>query len=166
MAPDETRTDTGVTRSRMPAALSRIVSPLLDLLFPPLCHCCRAFIPEPGEVRLCPSCREGALPIEGPLCSCCGRPFATPGGMDHLTQALIGEIMLPAAKDKGWEGATQVLIEEVLDQPLVLAELRDDDVGAGEGLFHVIDDLELGAGRLGILPGLLDDLRLPVQVGG
>ncbi len=84
MAPDETRTDTGVTRSRMPAALSRIVSPLLDLLFPPLCHCCRAFIPEPGEVRLCPSCREGALPIEGPLCSCCGRPFATPGGMDHL----------------------------------------------------------------------------------
>ncbi|HZV81350.1 MAG TPA: ComF family protein [Geobacteraceae bacterium] len=71
-------------RSLIPADWSRIISPLLDLLFPPLCHCCRAFIPEPGQVRLCPDCLENALPIEGPLCNCCGRPFATAGGIDHL----------------------------------------------------------------------------------
>lgn len=73
-----------VCHSRIQAAWSRFVSPFLDLLFPPICHCCRAFIPLPGEVRLCPGCLEGTLPIEGPLCGCCGRPFATAGGMDHL----------------------------------------------------------------------------------
>ena len=59
-------------------------SGLLDLLFPPLCHSCRAFIPNPGAVRLCATCLDAAPLIAHPFCTCCGRPFATIGGADHL----------------------------------------------------------------------------------
>ena len=64
--------------------LSKLLSPLIDLLFPPLCHLCKEFIPDAGEIRLCSSCLEKAPPLLSPQCSCCGRPFATVGGKDHL----------------------------------------------------------------------------------
>lgn len=66
------------------AGSSSYSSRLLDLLFPPLCHLCRAFIPDAGEVKLCPSCLERAIPVTAPLCHCCGQPFATSGGTNHL----------------------------------------------------------------------------------
>lgn len=66
-----------------PAAGSYLSS-LLDLLFPPLCHSCRALLANPGKVNLCPACIAAAPPITSPLCSCCGRPFATVAGADHL----------------------------------------------------------------------------------
>jgi ComF family protein len=73
----------GDTTERYRSRLSDSWSRFLDLLFPPLCHCCRAFIPEPGAVRLCSDCLARAVPIGEPLCTRCGRPFATAGGIDH-----------------------------------------------------------------------------------
>jgi ComF family protein len=57
---------------------------LAGLLFPPLCHLCREFIPQAGEVRLCLDCLAKAPPICSPLCSCCGHPFSGAGSADHL----------------------------------------------------------------------------------
>ena len=56
---------------------------LLDILFPPLCHCCKGFIPDAGELHLCPACLAGTPVIASPLCTACGLPFATERGIEH-----------------------------------------------------------------------------------
>jgi len=71
-------------RSLIPDLAVGTWSSLLDLLFPPLCHSCRVFIPDAGEVKLCDKCMDGITPIVEPICSCCGQPFATEDGIDHL----------------------------------------------------------------------------------
>jgi ComF family protein len=71
-------------RSKAFPQLQQYWSLFLDLIFPPLCHSCRAYIPDSGEIMLCASCLAAALPVQSPLCLCCGRPFATQGGIDHL----------------------------------------------------------------------------------
>jgi len=55
----------------------------LDVIFPPLCHVCRSFIPTAGELHICPGCRELMPPIVAPLCTVCGIPFAG-AGTDHV----------------------------------------------------------------------------------
>ncbi|RII28733.1 MAG: amidophosphoribosyltransferase [Geobacter sp.] len=55
----------------------------LDILFPPLCHICRTFIPGAGPLHICAGCREAITPISSPLCDLCGMPFVTIGGSDH-----------------------------------------------------------------------------------
>ena len=57
---------------------------LIDILFPPLCHVCKAFIPDAGEIHVCAGCREKIIPISSPLCTICGTPFGTWNGIDHL----------------------------------------------------------------------------------
>jgi ComF family protein len=57
---------------------------LLDILFPPLCHVCKSFIPEAGELHLCTDCRQKIVPVSSPQCIVCGNPFNTEGGIDHL----------------------------------------------------------------------------------
>jgi len=84
MERQEPRVVKGFYRSLLPHAAVGAWSSLLDLLFPPLCHSCGVFLPAAGEVKLCETCLVGVCPIESPLCSCCGHPFATEGGMDHL----------------------------------------------------------------------------------
>lgn len=68
-----------------------LLKALLDILFPPLCHGCKAFIPEAGELHLCPECRAGSPFITSPFCTVCGLPFATEGGIDHRCGACIDE---------------------------------------------------------------------------
>ncbi len=55
----------------------------LDILFPPLCHACKRFIHDAGELHLCPECLAGSPPIASPRCTVCGLPFLTEGGIDH-----------------------------------------------------------------------------------
>ncbi len=55
----------------------------LDLVFPPLCHACHAFIPHAGTLHICTECHERLLPIVSPFCSACGVPFSGAGG-DHI----------------------------------------------------------------------------------
>lgn len=55
----------------------------LDILFPPLCHVCKTFIPAAGPLHLCPACHRDVRFISSPCCVVCGIPFATDGGIDH-----------------------------------------------------------------------------------
>ena len=57
---------------------------LIDILFPPLCHICKTFIPDAGDIHLCAGCREKLIPLDSPLCPVCGVPFATENGINHL----------------------------------------------------------------------------------
>lgn len=63
--------------------------PLLDLFFPPLCHVCRAFIPQAGELFICADCLDKIPFLVTPLCTVCGAPFATQGGSDHTCSACL-----------------------------------------------------------------------------
>jgi ComF family protein len=63
--------------------LKPFLASLLDFVFPPLCHVCRTFIPDAGEIHICPRCREGMPLIDSPLCTLCGVPFLGVGG-DHV----------------------------------------------------------------------------------
>ena len=62
---------------------------LLDLLFPPLCHACRAFIPDAGELLICAGCLNKITFLTSPLCTVCGTPFVTEGGVDHTCGACL-----------------------------------------------------------------------------
>jgi len=62
---------------------------LLDLLFPPLCHACRSFIPQAGELLICPGCLDKVSFVLSPLCTVCGAPFATERGADHTCGACL-----------------------------------------------------------------------------
>jgi ComF family protein len=62
---------------------------LLDIIFPPLCHACKEFIPDAGDLHLCVRCRGEVRAVTSPLCATCGIPFATPDGIDHLCGACL-----------------------------------------------------------------------------
>ena len=62
---------------------------LLDIVFPPLCHACKEFIPDAGDLHLCTRCRGEVHDVSSPLCTICGIPFATPGGIDHVCGACL-----------------------------------------------------------------------------
>jgi ComF family protein len=64
---------------------------LLDVIFPPLCHCCKAFIPEAGDLHLCSDCRSASPLIVSPHCMVCGLPLLTEGGIDHCCGGCIEE---------------------------------------------------------------------------
>lgn len=62
---------------------------LLDLFFPPLCHVCKAFIPQSGELLICSDCLNKISFLVSPLCRVCGAPFATEAGLDHVCGACL-----------------------------------------------------------------------------
>ena len=64
-----------------------LVRAFLDTFFPPLCHLCKAPLPEGGELHLCPPCLGSVPFIASPHCIRCGVPFGTDGGVDHLCGA-------------------------------------------------------------------------------
>lgn len=63
----------------------------LDVLFPPRCHACKAFIPDAGDVHLCATCLEACTLIRSPLCKTCGMPFLSADDNDHLCGDCITE---------------------------------------------------------------------------
>ncbi len=92
---------------------SKIYRILSRAVFPPKCLVCRNFfdVPEPGNGAdagaaagggqgrlmslqrqierlmppwLCSACIRGLTVVESPICSCCGLPFKSRGGTDHL----------------------------------------------------------------------------------
>ena len=71
---------------------SQILSAVTDILFPPLCHGCRAFIPDAGEIHLCRDCLVKSPPIVSPLCTVCGVPFLTEGGSDHVCGGCLAHL--------------------------------------------------------------------------
>ena len=66
--------------------MNKFFSTFLDVLFPPLCHICREFIPDAGPLHICPACRERMATVAHPLCPVCGIPFLGAGD-DHVCGA-------------------------------------------------------------------------------
>jgi ComF family protein len=68
-----------------------LLKALLDILFPPLCHGCKAFIPDAGELHLCAGCLADSPVVTSPHCILCGLPFLTEGGIDHRCGGCLAE---------------------------------------------------------------------------
>jgi predicted amidophosphoribosyltransferase len=85
---------------------------LLDILFPPLCHLCKAFIPDSGAIHLCASCGEKVIPVHSPKCTVCGIPFKTENGIDHVCGACAAapRPFVSARAAVHFSGSTQELI--------------------------------------------------------
>lgn len=66
-----------------------LLKAFLDIIFPPLCHGCKAFIPDAGDIHLCESCLDGSAFVASPHCTICGLPFLTEGGTNHLCGGCI-----------------------------------------------------------------------------
>jgi len=60
----------------------------LNFLFPPLCHICRSFIPDAGDLHICTACRDRLPLVKSPFCKLCGIPFAG-AGSDHICGACL-----------------------------------------------------------------------------
>ncbi len=69
--------------------MRKILATLLALFYPKRCPGC-AVIVEEGE-GFCPHCLPHIQPITSPLCSCCGIPFITHEGPDHLCGPCLRE---------------------------------------------------------------------------
>ena len=117
-----------------------LLAPIVDLLFPPICHLCREYIPGADKVQLCPACLAKAPPLLSPKCSCCGHPFESPLGADHLCGPCITD-PAPFSSARAallFEGSTRELIHQfkygkrvLLRRPLGLlaAAYLDDCAG-------------------------------------
>ncbi|UFS72393.1 ComF family protein [Geomonas sp. RF6] len=57
---------------------------LLDILFPPLCHLCKAFIQHAGDLHICADCLGKISFITERFCPVCGIPFTSPLDDSHL----------------------------------------------------------------------------------
>jgi len=118
-------------------------SRLIDLVFPPLCYACRTILPAAGALKLCAACLATVQPICEPFCNCCGRPFATFGGENHLCgRCILSPPQFVAARAAlRYENTTRELIHRfkygykvMLRRPLaLLAAPRLDDFVAGFG---------------------------------
>jgi len=69
--------------------LSNPLKSFRSLAFPPICHLCKEFIFEAGEVLLCDDCLAKTPPLVSPICSCCGHPFSGAAQTDHLCGSCI-----------------------------------------------------------------------------
>jgi ComF family protein len=69
-----------------------LFSKLIDLIYPPRCPICRAFLwnanleIQNNTFSLCQSCFSEFREIASPLCPVCSRPFVTDMGEDHLCE--------------------------------------------------------------------------------
>jgi len=62
--------------------MKNVLTAVLTLLYPSQCLGCKSLLES--EESFCPACWKFVYPIQSPLCLCCGIPFATPAGPDHL----------------------------------------------------------------------------------
>jgi ComF family protein len=63
----------------------------LDLFFPPLCHSCKAFIPDAGNLFICADCLGKISFLTSPLCTQCGAPFGAESGIDHTCGTCLSQ---------------------------------------------------------------------------
>lgn len=94
--------------------IKRLLSPIVDILFPPICHLCKEFIPEAGEVKLCIDCLAKTAPLLSPKCCSCGHPFESDIGTDHLCGSCITDPPPFSAARAAllFEGSTRELIHQ------------------------------------------------------
>ncbi|MBK5275357.1 MAG: ComF family protein [Desulfuromonadales bacterium] len=91
--------------------LKAFLAAALDVVFPPLCHVCRACIPDAGELHICPACLERMPPIRAPLCVICGIPFIGAGDSHTCGSCCTTHPRFDSARAAlGYEGAARDLI--------------------------------------------------------
>ena len=67
----------------------KFFQPFIDLIYPPRCAICREFLwknrarKDQKELLFCETCFDGFSEITSPLCTVCGRPFASKNEEDH-----------------------------------------------------------------------------------
>jgi ComF family protein len=76
-------------RLNLNLGLNPFARALLDLLFPPLCHVCKAYIPYAGRLLVCAGCLDKTSFLVSPHCTVCGIPFVTEDGVDHVCGACL-----------------------------------------------------------------------------
>ncbi len=64
--------------------MSSLWSCVADLVFPPGCTACGALLESTRPIAFCDSCLSEISFIRQPLCTCCGMPFSSEAGGDHL----------------------------------------------------------------------------------
>ena len=67
----------------------KLKTALVDLLFPPLCISCRE--PLGGGHGFCADCWSGITFLDGPMCDCCGLPFAFDPGEGTRCAACLAQ---------------------------------------------------------------------------
>ena len=71
------------------ATTMKILGRIMDIIYPPRCGVCKAFLWEAplkgsaGAFSICPTCLAGFHPLSSPLCSLCGAPFSSQVLEDH-----------------------------------------------------------------------------------
>lgn len=71
--------------------LTKLLSTIIDLIFPPRCPICRRLMEGSHPPGVCPQCQGEIKFIESPLCSLCGLPFTADEGEDHLCGSCLTE---------------------------------------------------------------------------
>jgi len=77
----------GFSRDGYIGHVPKILASVLSFLYPQRCTSCKTFV-QPEE-HFCRGCLPFVRAIASPLCLCCGEPFATPVGPDHLCRVCL-----------------------------------------------------------------------------
>ncbi|MFU8803177.1 MAG: double zinc ribbon domain-containing protein [Bradymonadaceae bacterium] len=80
----------------------------LDLVFPPRCLGCDAYLKRPFDAPTCPPCMEGIFVLDGPMCPSCGSMRegfvgTLPGGVDDLCGQCLAEPPAFGSACSHWE---------------------------------------------------------------
>jgi ComF family protein len=70
--------------------MRQLFATLLAFLYPPYCLGCKVVIPDRGQ--FCVTCTKLLKLIHSPLCLCCGIPFTTAAGPDHLCKRCLASL--------------------------------------------------------------------------
>ena len=68
---------------------------LIDLIYPPRCLICQAFLQDQNTVQggqdipFCQTCFKEFTPIKSPICSLCGRPFSDGTEQDRICEECL-----------------------------------------------------------------------------
>jgi ComF family protein len=73
----------------------KVLKSLIDLIYPPRCLICQAFLTDEGAVHtgqslpFCHTCFKDFTEIKSPICPLCGRPFPEGIEQDHVCEDCI-----------------------------------------------------------------------------
>jgi ComF family protein len=86
----------------MACEMRNIMTGLADVVFPPGCILCGAFMDEHSHPSFCPHCFSQIPFIQSPQCTCCGLPFLDKEGEDHLCgECIASEQFFSVARSLG-----------------------------------------------------------------
>jgi ComF family protein len=81
--------DRYIDKTRDLKSTVKLFQPFIDLIYPPRCAICQEFLwkdraeKNQKELLFCQPCFDGFFEITSPLCTVCGRPFASMVEEDH-----------------------------------------------------------------------------------